>query len=315
MTPTSTGGICPTLTAADLIDSVPEIGALAKLSATTLLQLPGASLSFSDIIETVSWARQEVDSGACGVVVIQGTDTLEETSYLAELLWDRAEPLVFVGAMRGPMQISADGPANLVAAVRVAICSQSRNLGVMVVLDQTVHHASLVYKGHSTALNAFRSYGTQVLGHVVEDDVVLRPFRRRGTTFHMSATTPIPSVPIWHTYLGDDGSGFTQLMASNPLGVVIAATGVGHVSFGLADAIEDVAHRIPVILCTRIGEGGSMRDTYAFPGSEKDLLNRGAIVAGMLDVHKSRILLATLLAQSATKDRIWQEFAVRGAPI
>ena len=175
MTPNVDGGITSTLKAADLVASAPGLGDFVAVRAVTLAGQPSASLSEADILRVVDWARAEVGQGAVGAVVIQGTDTLEETSFLADCVWDLAAPLVFTGAMRGPTQVSADGPANLLAAARVAASPQAQGAGALVVLDDTVHRATHVHKAHSTALSAFQSYGGQVLGHVIEGEAWLAP--------------------------------------------------------------------------------------------------------------------------------------------
>lgn len=80
-----------------------------------------------------------VDGGVNGVVVVQGTDTIEETAYLLDLYWDLREPLVVSGAMRAPSAAGADGPANLLAAIVVAASAAARDRGALVVLNDDVH--------------------------------------------------------------------------------------------------------------------------------------------------------------------------------
>lgn len=312
MMPDKSGGISPTLDAAQLLAAVPGLSSVAHIQATTLITKPGASLVPREVMNAVEWARQSVDDGAAGAVLIQGTDTIEETSYLAELVWDRPQPLVFVGAMRGPAQPSADGPANLLAACLVASCDRARDKGVLVALDNCVHQASLVHKAHSTALSAFRSYGNQVLGHIVEGQVRLAAFNRRGTPLPLDADSVWPFVPLWTTWWGDDGRTLRSILDAAPAGLVVAGFGVGHVSTTLADVIEEAAARMPVVLSTRIGEGGAMRATYGFPGSEIDLQRRGAIVSGTLDPYKARLLLSALLAAGASHTDIADSFLQRG---
>lgn len=313
MTPNVEGGITPKLQAADLVASAPGLGNLVAARAFTLASQPSASLGEADILRVVDWARAEVAQGAVGAVIIQGTDTLEETSFLAECVWDLAAPLVFTGAMRGPAQVSADGPANLLAAARVAASPQAQGAGALVVLDDTVHRATRVHKAHSTALSAFQSYSGQVLGRIIEDEVWLAAVPARPAALQVPPDSTIGFVPICSTFLGDDGTVLRQVLAADPAGVVIAGFGAGHVSAQLAEVVSIAAQKCPVVLTTRIGEGGVARRTYGFTGSEIDLQRRGAIVAGSLDAVKSRILLSLLLAGGADAERIVAEFELRGA--
>jgi L-asparaginase len=287
-------GVVPTLTAESLVGSIPELGSVAPIRATTLSKLPGASLAPRDVLDALDWAVTEIESGSAGVVIAQGTDTLEETAYLADLHWSRPEPLVFTGAMRSPRQPSADGPANLVAACRVAASAACRRVGVLVVLDDQIHQARAVRKDHSTALSAFASPTVGPLGTLIEGRVSIhrQPYPRSTLT----RPTSDPYVPVLETFLGDDGSTLRAVVGAGARGVTIAAFGVGHVSAPMATEIERTARDIPVVVSSRARAGGTLRNTYGFEGSEMDLVKRGAILSGMLDHRKSRILLWALLA-------------------
>ena len=311
MTPSrSSGGIEPRLSANDLLASVPGLSELAAVRTETLSTIPGASLQPRDVLAAVDWARTQVDAGASGVVLAQGTDTLEETSYLAELFWDRPEPLIFTGAMRGAAQLSADGPANVLAACHVALSPQARGSGVLVVMDNIVHLASRVRKMHSTSLSAFQSPDGGAIGSVVEGAAWLRSNDRRGAPL----PTPLrnPTVPVLETFLGDDGKLLRALRGSGMDGMVIGAFGVGHVSAGLADEIASATAEYPVVISTRTGHGGTLKSTYEFAGSEIDVQRRGAILSGMLDARKSRLLLWALLSGNASREQIISEFGERG---
>jgi L-asparaginase len=116
--------VAPSLDAADLMRLLPDF-AVADVQTTTLASVPGAWLTFDNIVETLDWARSAVSAGASGAVVVQGTDTIEETAYLLDLYWERAEPLIVTGAMRSAQALGADGPANLAAAIAVAADTSS----------------------------------------------------------------------------------------------------------------------------------------------------------------------------------------------
>lgn len=300
------GGVVPTLTAESLVASIPELGLVARISTTTLSKLPGASLSPHDVLAAVDWALAEVDDGAAGVVIAQGTDTLEETAYLADLHWNRPEPLVFTGAMRPPGQPSADGPANLVAACRVAVADAGRQAGVLVVLNDEIHRARAVRKDHSTALGAFSSPVVGPIGTLIEGRVTVH--RQPIVDAKLARPTWDPYVPVLETYFGDDGATLRAARDAGAHGVTIAAFGVGHVSASMAAEIERTAHDIPVVVSSRTRAGGTLRHTYGFEGSEMDLTKRGAILSGALDHRKSRILLWALLASGVPAPEVRVSF-------
>ncbi|WP_202977764.1 asparaginase domain-containing protein [Nocardioides daphniae] len=157
-------GALPTVGADALVAAVPALAEVADVRATQVLQVPSCEVTVPDLVALVATMRAAVDAGATGVVVTQGTDTLEEAAFVVDLLWDRPEPVVFTGALRTPDSPGADGPANLLAAVRVAVAEQARGLGVVAVLNDEVHAARLVRKTHSSNPAAFSSPGAGPFG-------------------------------------------------------------------------------------------------------------------------------------------------------
>jgi L-asparaginase len=314
MTPASAGaGVEPSLTAADLIGSVPGLEDAAEVTARTIATVPGASLSVEDLLDALSWARRAVDDGASGAVLVQGTDTIEESAYLLDLHWDRAAPLVVTGAMRAARMAGADGPANILAATQVACSPASRDRGVLVVLNDEIHAAVTVRKTRSSGLNAFSSPSFGPLGHLEESVAVYGRSVRRVAPLPMPPGAAHPRVALIETHLDDDGTLLDLVAASACRGIVIAAFGVGHVSEKVASAVSRaIAGSKVVVFASRTGAGTTFSSTYGFIGSESDLLRRGAIAAGWLDPRKARLLLACLLSASSTVDDINSEFRRRG---
>jgi L-asparaginase len=314
MTPAAAGAaVTPSLQAADLVRAVPGLDEVAELSAVTLRTEPGAWLTPVEVVAVGEWARRQVADGADGVVVVQGTDTIEETAYLLGLHWDRPQPLVVTGAMRAPTAAGADGPANLLAATVVAAATASRDRGALVVLNDDVHAAARVRKTDTVAMHAFSSAPFGPVGRVHE----------RGVTY-AGAPGPWPALPaprpghdprvaLLETHLGDRGDLLRLVADAGYDGIVLAGFGAGHVSAALADVVGEVAARCPVVLASRTGGGPVLRSTYGFVGSERDLLARGVVPAGWLDPRKARLLLWALLAAGHGVEEIRATVTARGA--
>lgn len=292
MTPGGGGGVVPKLTADDLVAAVPGLSDVARIHASTFRQVPGAHLDLHDAVDLAGEIERTLETCA-GVVITQGTDTIDEMAYALDLLVRSPRPVVVTGAMRNPTVAGADGPANLLAAVQTAASAAAVGLGCLVVLNDEIHAARLVVKGHTARPDAFVSPLGGPLGYVAEGlpRVLLRP---------VSAPVALPAdvaprpVGLVTAVLGDDGSAL-RFAAQRSEGVVVEAMGGGHVPPGVADAIGDVAPTLPVVLASRTHAGEILRNTYGFPGSERDLLGRGAVSAGWLNARKARVLLSLLL--------------------
>jgi L-asparaginase len=312
MTQATHGGVSPALSASDLLAAVPGLpDGQAELRVHDFRNKPGASLDFSDLYELADAINRALEDGCAGAVVTQGTDTIEEVAYLLDLLLPVDAPVVVTGAMRNPAMAGADGPANILAAIRVAASPCARGLGCLVVLNDQIHAARWVQKAHTGSPAAFVSPDHGPLGHVVEGRVHLPVRIRRQPSALRSVPRRSVRVGVAAMALGDDGT-LIEAMAGHVDGLVVAAFGAGHVPAAVAPVLGQVAGRIPVVLASRTGAGPVHRVTYGFPGSERDLLARGLISAGYLDPLKSRILLHLLIASGADNARIRAAFAVAG---
>lgn len=311
MTASDAGGVTPSLSAADLVTATPGLEDEAEIVVETLARLSSAALDERIVLSALDWARTVVDDGAVGAVLTQGTDTLEETAYLLDLLWDRPEPLVLTGAMRAPEAAGADGPANLLTAVRCAVEPASRGRGVLVAMAEEIHDAARVAKADSMSPAAFVSPGFGPVGRSVEEKIrYATPAGRRQVLDPPTDTGH--RVALIAAHLGDDGR-LLRLVADEPdlSGVVIAALGAGHVSPSAAEAIGALLERVPVVFATRAGAGPTATRTYGYPGSEMDLRRRGAVGAGWLSPQKARLLLWVLTAGGAADPDAVRDAVVR----
>ena len=301
----------PTLTADALITAVPQLATVAKIEATTFVQCASGDLTMKKLWELSHAITAKVAAGFDGVVVTQGTDTLEESAFLLDLLIDDDMPVVVTGAMRNAGLAGPDGPANLLAAVQVAASPLAPGLGTLVVFADQVHLARYARKTHSAFVDTFRSPNLGPVGWVTEGNVhipVVPRGRTRGLALAEGQVDRLPRVATLKVGIDDDLALVRGVEDLGYEGLVIEAMGGGHLPSWTVEHIAELAQRIPVVFATRTGAGQVYESTYGFPGSEKDLLDRGLIGAGCLDGNKARLLLILLLAGGASRDEIQTRF-------
>jgi len=111
MTGDSQTGVKPNLSADDLIGSLPQLAQLADIEIRQLVQKPSGALTIGDIAQLAAGVRNATQRGVDGIVVIQGTDTIEETAFALDLMVQASCPVVITGAMRNPSMAGSDGDA------------------------------------------------------------------------------------------------------------------------------------------------------------------------------------------------------------
>lgn len=295
------GGGQPQLGADDLLGG---LGDGLRVEAQTLERLPSASLTPQQVVRAVGWAGEQVAGGCEGAVLVQGTDTLPESAFLADLYWDGSAPLVLTGAMRLASAPGADGPANMRDACLAAATPAVGDHGAVVCFGGQLHRADRVEKSHSWSTDAFTSGPAGLAGVVREGTVRLYAEGRPAGGPAMGVPVRDPRVLLLKTYLGDDGSLLEGLVQGGGVdGVVVEGFGVGHLPERVADVLVEAARELPVVVATSAERGGTLTRTYGFPGSEMDLLDRGVLLSGELSARKARLLMWAWLAQAESTPR------------
>jgi len=295
-------GVSPVLGAEELIRSVPGLGTVAEVETVSFMQVPSGDLRPGDLVRLSQEIEAAFRHGCDGVVVTQGTDTLEETAFMLDLLIRSDRSIVVTGAMRNPTLAGADGPANILAAVQVAASSEARSLGALVVMNDEIHAARFATKTHTSSTDTFRSVGFGPLGRVNEGRprIVFTPPPLDRPTRYSDRPASVTLIKLG---LGDDCRLVEVAERDGADAMVLEGFGGGHIPSWAVDRVAAVAERIPVVLASRTGSGEILSRTYGFAGSEIDLSRRGLLSAGMLSGTKARIAL-TLLAGERNDNQI-----------
>jgi len=313
-TPSNESGLAgPRLSANDLVAALPEAATIAELEVVDLARLPSCDLTVALARDIAIEVTQLAARGVTGIVVTQGTDTIEEMAFCLDLLVSEDVPVAVVGAMRHAGLPGADGRANLLDAVRGVSSPEARGLGCMVVMNGEIHSARTVRKRHTSAPSGFQSEGVGPIGWIVEDEAHFRdrPYPRVTIELPVDAAVTLP--PLVRMTFDDDGWWLTAIEQRANGGLVIDGMGGGHVPAWLAEDVVGIAERMPVVFTSRTGGGTVLTSTYGgFKGSEAALIEGGLIPAGTLDGLKARILLGLLIASGADRARIEQTVTTVG---
>jgi L-asparaginase len=241
-----------------------------------------------------------------GAVVTHGTDTLEESAYVLDLVLRTDKPVVLTGAMKTADDPVRDGPGNVIAATRTAADPEAAGRGVLVVLDNTVHAARHVVKAHTESFSAFSS-GEAGAEAVVDLDRVhwrFAPYARERI-----ATDRIePEVALVPAPVGSDDRFLRHALATGAKGIVVEGLGRGNVPPAMAPAIaEAVRAGVPVVIASRC-RNGRTAPRYGYDGGGSGLKASGAIFSGGLTASKARMKLMLLLGAGRSVEEITASF-------
>ncbi|TWG79635.1 L-asparaginase [Cupriavidus gilardii J11] len=276
-----------------LLDAVPALKDVARIEAEQVAQVDSKDMSFALWHRLAArvhhWSTQP---DVTGIVITHGTDTLEETGMLLHLAAAASVPVVLTAAMRPSTSLSADGPMNLLDAVRVAAHPAAAGKGVLVVVNQEIHAARDAVKAHTCAVQAFVSPVSGPLGFV--QDALVRftraPLRLPAQPWPLPAGS-WPVVEIVASYAEPGRALVDALVASGVQGLVVAAAGNGSIHETLVDALAGAARAgVAVVRSSRTGAGNVLAP--ANPNPQAGVF----VTAGDLNPYKARVALLLALA-------------------
>ncbi|POR36538.1 L-asparaginase 2-1 [Tolypocladium paradoxum] len=295
----TTGYKSGVISVGELIKAVPELSKAADLNAKQIISVGSPDIPEGLLVRMSQQIQKELDSDTTqGVVITHGTDTIEETAFWLDLTVKTDKPIVLVGSMRPATAHSADGPMNLLCAVKLAASECARKRGVMIVLNDRICSPRFTTKTNANSLDTFKAEEQGFLGCFVDSQPVFYypPCRPLSHHYYFNVAgwdvkQGLPDVDILFGHLGLRQELFQAAVESDADGIVLAGMGSG---CWLTDAGEAISKYIrendfPVV--------ASRRTPWGYVGGTKNYgLGDSCIGGGFLDPQKCRILLQLCLA-------------------
>jgi len=282
--------------------------ALSELTFDNFSTIAGFNMTLAFADDLVRRLRELLDDAEVdGVVVTQGTDTMEETSFLAALLIDSNKSVVFTGAQLAHDHPQSDGPRNLIDAICAAAAEETRGLGAIVCFNGELHAAREVTKVHTSAVETFQSYHHGALGIVDGGRIIV--YRRPEIGLKLCPQRLDKRVALLKAVIGADGTMVDAVRQVGVDGLVVEAFGRGNVSADFGQALGRACRDgLPVVITSRCPVGRVSPIYGGGGGGGRDLEDAGAIFAGDLTGPKARLLLIAALGDPAARDRVRELF-------
>lgn len=282
-----------------LIDAVPQMKQYANVSGEQVANIASSSMT-NDIWLNIANRVNDLlsQSDVDGIVITHGTDTLEETAYFLNLVVKSKKPVVLVGAMRPATAISADGPVNLLNAVRLAANPDARGRGVLVAMNDEINGARDVTKTNTTHVQTFKAPELGYLGYInngvasfYKDSTRLHTYK---SEFSVKGLQDLPYVPIIYGHVNADAIFIKAAIDAGAKGIIYAGSGNGSIAKHIEQALYDAAKQgIVVVRSSRVGNGTVTESLKAWT-------DNNILWSDTLNPQKARILL--MLALTKTND-------------
>lgn len=273
-------------------------------------KIPSPHLSLEDLYELRKLILDIAQNQAVeGIVITQGTDTLEETAYFLDITLNLAIPLVITGAQRHPSLPMSDSILNFVEAITVAADSKACEMGVLVVFNSEIIPARDAIKTHKSQVSTFKGVEFGHIGSVTNQRVFWARQPLLHSSYSIKENFTRQKVAIVPTFIGQDSFLIEALLEKGIDGLVIESLGSGHLPLTMLDGVDKtLSQNIPVVLSSRVGQGRFLTNVYGYTGSETHLRSLGVIFGEDLTPAKVRLKLLVLLSNGKTTAQIRHEF-------
>ncbi|MFX1294760.1 MAG: Glu-tRNA(Gln) amidotransferase subunit GatD [Promethearchaeota archaeon] len=283
-----TGAVFPAFTPAELLTAIPELANICNLKPEVIFEVLSEDLNPDYWLELATIVynkikKEQVD----GVVISHGTDTMCLTgTALSFLLQDLPVPVILVGSQRSSDRPSSDSALNLINAVTIAAKADLAEV-LLLMMGSTSHDYGLLHrpglarKMHSSRRDAFKTIGTIPFGKVEKNNIIIfeRIFQKRNKDQEIKAYLKMdPNVALIHHYPGIQPELIETLIDHKYHGIVLAGTGLGHISKNLLEPIKRaIEEKIAVVM--------TVQTLWGFTGMQVYQRGREELAIGIIPGH------------------------------
>jgi len=305
----TTGAVIPSFTPGELFSSVPELAEICNLETEIVFEILSENMRPEYWQQLAEKVVEAANSGKDGIVIGHGTDTMGFTAAaLSFMLKDLSLPVVLVGSQRSSDRPSSDAAMNLINATTVAtsdiaevvVCmmgSSAHDYGL-------IHRGTLVRKMHSSVRHTFRTIDDIPLGMVQDRKIKMFKvgYKRRSDIETKALTKFEKKVALVYSYPGMDSDLVKFYMDNGYKGIVIAGTGLGHVSTTVYDSIENAINEgMTIMMAVQTLHGFTGMNVYS---TGRELLNYGIIPARNMLPETAYVKLGWVLGQTDDPEEI-----------
>jgi L-asparaginase len=295
----------PLIEGNELIQNLPELTKYAEIEVEEFVNIGSSKMTpliWLNLVKRINTILNERPDLTC-IIITHGTDTMEETAFFLNLTHRWEIPIILVGSMRFSNEISADGPVNLINAVRVGTSTEAVGKGVMVVMNDNISAGRDLLKSNNRRVDAFQATDLGFMGFVDPEKVTFyrSPIKRHTveSTFNVYDLDTLPMVDIVQDFAGLDSAILSFFINRSNQGLVVSSFAGGRTSSGISDVYNLPAVHKPIVISSSIKGSRIM-------GSNK--VGSSVIVANDLPANKARILLMLALTKTTDVAKIQEYF-------
>jgi glutamyl-tRNA(Gln) amidotransferase subunit D len=308
-----TGAVASKFDVADVIRSIPDLSGMANYRGRVAANILSENMEPSIWQDLAKVIFEEIESGADGIIVMHGTDTMQYTASAISFMIRSPIPIIFTGSQRSSDRPSSDNLVNVICSVEAA---KSNCAEVLICMHSnesddhcSLHRATRSRKNHTSKRSAFETIGNLPLGEVDYKTRLVtyrRQYTKRGELQPSLQSDLDLNVELIKYTPGMDVKLFD--ICSGKSGIIIEGTGLGHIHTDFIPCLSSLIENGTCIVMTSQCIRGRVCSRVYDTG--RDLLNIGIIEGEDLLPGTAKVKLMWVLANTNNPSKAMQKSIV-----